>query len=173
MVKKETRNTDLKINSITENNSPYSKAYLRYALGLLFVVTLFNYTDRFVLSILIDPIQKDTGLSDSQMGLLTGIAFAFVYATLSVPIGRCADRFNRVRIVAIAIMVWSGFTALFGMTAGYIQMIGARIGVAAGEAGGVNPIYSIVGDYYPAERRGMALAVIALGGSVGTMFGFA
>ena len=151
----------------------YSKGYLRYALGLMFMVTVFNFTDRFVLSILIDPIQKDIGLSDSQMGLLTGIAFAIVYATLNVPIGRLADRFNRVRIIAIAVMVWSGFTAHFGLAANYSQMILARIGLAAGEAGGINPIYSIIGDYYPARQRGTAVAIITLGGSVGTMIGFA
>jgi len=154
-------------------NATYSKGYLRYALGLMFMVTLFNYTDRFVLSILIDPIQKDTGLSDSQIGLLTGIAFAVVYSFLNIPIGRLADRFNRVQIVAVAVTVWSGFTVLFGLAANYTQMILARIGVAAGEAGGINPIYSIIGDYYPAEKRGTAASIITLGASVGTMIGFA
>jgi len=151
----------------------YSKGYLRYALGLMFMVTVFNYTDRFVLSILIDPIQKDLGFTDSQIGLLTGIAFAVVYSFMAIPIGRLADRFNRVRIVAIAVMVWSGFTAIFGMASNYTHMILARIGVAAGEAGGINPIYSIIGDYYPAEKRGTAVSIITLGGSVGTMIGFA
>jgi len=161
------------VQNTIHHSSVYSNAYLRYALGLMFVIALFNYMDRFVLSILLDPIQKDTGLTDSQLGLLTGIAFAAVYSILSIPIGRLADRYNRVRIIAAAITIWSAFTALFGFAANYTQMIFARIGVAAGEAGGVNPVYSIVGDYFPAEKRGTALAVINLGGGLGTLFGYA
>ncbi|MEQ9005646.1 MAG: MFS transporter [Pseudomonadales bacterium] len=150
----------------------FSEATRRYALSVLVVVYTFNFIDRQILSILLEPIKNDLGLSDTQLGLLTGFAFAAFYATLGIPIARYADRSNRRNLIALALAVWSGMTALSGLAQNFWHLLLARIGVGVGEAGCSPPAHSMLADYYPAERRSTALGIYSLGIPVGILFGF-
>ena len=144
----------------------------RYVLGVLVVVYSFNFIDRQILSILLEPIKAELGLSDAQLGLLTGFAFAAFYATLGIPIARHADRSNRRNLIALALTVWSAMTALSGLAQNFWHLLIARIGVGVGEAGCSPPAHAIIADYYPVERRATALGIYALGIPFGILFGF-
>ena len=150
----------------------FSPGYLRYALGLLTLVYIFNFIDRQILSILLQSIKRDLGLSDLQLGLLSGTAFGIFYATLGVPIARLADVFSRKKVIAICLVIWSGMTALCGTASSFAVLLAYRVGVGVGEAGGSPPSHSIISDYYPPERRGTALGIFSLGVPVGILFGF-
>ncbi|MFW6092548.1 MAG: spinster family MFS transporter [Pseudomonadota bacterium] len=150
----------------------FSEATRRYALSVLVVVYTFNFIDRQILSILLEPIRVDLGLSDTQLGLLTGFAFAAFYATLGIPIARYADRSNRRNLIALALTIWSGMTAVSGLAQNFWHLLLARIGVGVGEAGCSPPAHSMIADYYPAERRSTALGIYSLGIPVGILFGF-
>jgi len=145
----------------------------RLVLVMLGLVSMFNYIDRTVLSILQEPIKRELGLSDAQLGMLTGLAFALFYATLSLPIARLADRLNRRNIVTASLAVWSGMTALSGLATGFATLVAFRIGVALGEAGSVPASHSIIADYYPPEKRVTALAMWGLALPAGIMLGYA
>jgi len=149
-----------------------SDAYRRYVLGLLFVAYVVNFIDRSVLNILLEPIKREFSPSDTALGFLSGVAFAIFYATLGIPIARWADRGVRRDIIALALFVWSGMTALCGLACTFGQLVLARIGVGIGEAGCSPPAHSVISDYYPPERRGTAFAIYALGIPIGTAFGF-
>nr|WP_305958943.1 MFS transporter [Aurantiacibacter sp. 219JJ12-13]MDP5261349.1 MFS transporter [Aurantiacibacter sp. 219JJ12-13] len=138
---------------------------------MLLLVYIFNFLDRMMLSILAAPIQADLGLTDSQMGLLGGLAFAVLYSTLAVPLSSLADRTSRSWVITIALVFWSAFTALCGVAQNFWQIFAARVGVGVGEAGGVAPSYAIIGDYFPPRRRATALAVYSLGIPIGSAFG--
>lgn len=150
----------------------FSPAARRYALGVLVAVYTFNFIDRQILSILLQPIKVDLDLSDSQLGLLVGVAFALFYATLGIPIARFADRGNRRNLIALALAIWSGMTTLSGLAQNFWHLLVARIGVGVGEAGCSPPAHSMLADYYPVNRRSTALGVYSLGIPVGIMFGF-
>lgn len=150
----------------------FSEATRRYALSILVVVYTFNFIDRQILSILLEPIKNELGLSDSQLGLLTGFAFALFYATLGIPIARFADRSNRRNLIAAALGIWSAMTALSGLAGNFWHMLAARIGVGVGEAGCSPPAHSLIADYYPADRRATALGIYSLGIPFGILFGF-
>lgn len=145
--------------------------YRAYVLFILVVVYTFNFIDRQILSILAVPIKAELGLSDTQIGLMSGLAFALFYATLGVPIAMLADRTSRVRIMAIALALWSAMTAVCGLAANFGQMFLARLGVGVGEAGGVAPAYSLIADYFPQKERARALAIYSLGIPVGSALG--
>ncbi|MFU8815257.1 MAG: spinster family MFS transporter [Pseudomonadales bacterium] len=155
-----------------EDQGVFSEGARRYALGVLVVVYTFNFIDRQILSILLEPIKQDLGLSDTQLGLLTGFAFAAFYATLGIPIARYADRSNRRNLIAWALALWSGMTAVSGFAQNFWHLLLARIGVGVGEAGCSPPAHSIIADYYPAHRRATALGIYSLGIPVGILFGF-
>ncbi|MCH1542419.1 MAG: MFS transporter [Alphaproteobacteria bacterium] len=142
-----------------------------YALSILVVVYTFNFIDRQILSILLEPVKNDLGLSDTAMGMLTGFAFAMFYATLGIPIARYADRSNRRNLIALALGIWSFFTALSGVAQNFWHLLFARIGVGVGEAGCSPPAHSMIADYYPAEQRATALGIYSLGIPIGIMFG--
>jgi predicted MFS family arabinose efflux permease len=150
----------------------YSQAYLRYALGLLCLVYVVNFVDRQILSILLKSIKADLGLTDVQLGLLSGTAFGIFYATLGIPIARLADRFSRKGVIAICLTIWSGMTALCGMAGGFASLLLFRVGVGVGEAGGSPPAHSIISDYFPPERRATALGIFSLGVPLGILVGF-
>ncbi|MCV6627474.1 MAG: MFS transporter, partial [Cellvibrionaceae bacterium] len=120
-----------------------------YTLVLLSIVYVFNFVDRQILVILQESIKADMGLSDAQLGLMTGFTFAIFYVSAGIPIARWADRANRRNIVAWAIAIWSGMTALSGLVQNFWQMLLARIGVGIGEAGGSPPAHSMISDIYP------------------------
>jgi predicted MFS family arabinose efflux permease len=139
---------------------------------MLTLVYAFNFVDRQILVILQEPIKNDMGLSDAQLGLLSGFSFAVVYVLAGIPIAYWADRTNRRNIIAAALTVWSGMTALSGLAQNYTHLLLARIGVGIGEAGGSPPAHSMISDYYPPERRGTALAIYSTGVHVGVLLGF-
>ncbi len=157
----------------SETPNPYLSrpAYRWFALGVLVVVYIFNFIDRSILGILVEPIRQDLGVSDTLMGFLGGIAFATFYTFLGIPIARLADRGSRRNILAVCLALWSGATALCGMAQNFVQLLLARIGVAVGEAGGSPPSHSMISDMFPAHQRATALAIYALGIPIGTMLG--
>ncbi len=148
-------------------------AYRWYVLGVLMIVYAFSFMDRQIVSILLEDLRAEFLLSDTQLGLLSGIAFALFYATLGVPIARLADRSHRVRIVSIAITVWSAMTAVCGLAGSFWQLFLARIGVGIGEAGGGPPSHSIVSDYFDATQRSVAMSIYSMGPTVGSFIGLA
>ncbi|PZQ57290.1 MAG: MFS transporter [Phenylobacterium zucineum] len=149
------------------------RAYRGYALGLLMVIYVVNFVDRQVVSILAEPIKRDLGLADWQLGLMTGLAFAMLYTVLGLPIARIAERGDRPLIIAAAVAVWSGFTALSGMAQTFTHLILARIGVGVGEAGCTPPALSLIADTVPREQRASAVSVYMLGAPVGSILGLA
>ena len=151
------------------NKKVTSKNYRAFALVLLTVVYGFNFIDRQIVGILAPFIQEDLGLSNTQLGLLIGFAFALFYTVIAIPIAWLADRYNRVNILSIALATWSGFTALTGMASNFWQIGLARMGVGIGEAGGSPPSHSIISDMYPKEERAGALGVYAMGIPFGIM----
>ncbi len=158
--------------SASADTSVFSAGARHYALSILVVVYTFNFIDRQILSILLEPIKQDLGLSDTQLGLLTGFAFALFYATLGIPIARYADKGNRRNLVALALAIWSGMTALSGVAQNFWHLLLARIGVGVGEAGCSPPAHSMIADYFPAEKRATALGIYSLGIPFGILFGF-
>tara|TARA_B100001057_G_scaffold83528_1_gene79205 strand:+ start:7407 stop:8723 length:1317 start_codon:yes stop_codon:yes gene_type:complete len=146
-----------------------SKSYKNFVLILLTVVYGFNFIDRQIMGILAPFIQKDLDLSNTELGLLIGLAFAVFYTFVAIPIAWLADRYNRVNILSIALATWSGFTALTGLANNFIQIGLARMGVGIGEAGGSPPSHSIISDMYPKEERASALGVYSMGIPFGIM----
>ncbi|MBX3705363.1 MAG: MFS transporter [Pseudomonadales bacterium] len=142
-----------------------------YVLTMLVIVNVFNVLDRQIVTILTEPIKADLGLSDTQIGLMTGLAFAVFYTVLGIPIARLADRSNRVNIISIALVMWSGMTAVCGMAQNFVQMLVARIGVGVGEAGCTPPAHSLIADHYPPQQRASALSIYALGIPIGSILG--
>ena len=138
----------------------------------LFLVSAFNYVDRTILSILQIPIKSELGLSDTQLGALTGFAFALFYATLSLPIARLADRYSRRWLIVVSLALWSSMTALCGFATGFVTLLIFRIGVAIGEAGSVPASVSMIADLYPPERRATALSTWGLALPVGLLVGY-
>ena len=148
-----------------------SPGYARLVLAMLLLVYIFNFLDRQILGILVGLIKKDLGLTDTQLGLLGGTAFALLYSTLAIPLALVADRTSRSWVITISLAIWSGFTALCGTATGFTQMFLYRLGVGVGEAGGVAPSYAMISAYFPPERRARAMAVYSLGIPVGLAAG--
>jgi len=145
--------------------------YRYYVLAILVLIYMLNFLDRQIIGILAAPLKAHFGMTDSQFGLLGGIAFASVYSTLAIPLAWLADRFSRVWIMTGALAIWSGFTALCGMAGSFTQLFLCRMGVGIGEAGGVAPAYSLIADYFPPEQRARAMAVFAFGIPLGMAAG--
>jgi MFS family permease len=150
---------------------PVSQGYRHYVLAVLVLIYALNFLDRQIIGILAAPLKAHFELTDSQFGLLGGIAFASVYSTLAIPLAWLADRFSRVWIMTGALAVWSGFTALCGLAGSFTQLFLCRMGVGVGEAGGVAPAYSLISDYFAPSQRARALAVFAFGIPIGTAAG--
>jgi predicted MFS family arabinose efflux permease len=150
-----------------------SARYRWTVLVMLTLVYTFNFIDRQILVILQEPIKADLGLSDAQLGLLSGFSFALVYVTAGIPIAWLADRANRRNIVAASLAFWSLMTAMSGLVQNYGQLLVARLGVGVGEAGGTPPAHSMISDYFPPSSRGTALSFYSMGIYIGVLFGFA
>jgi len=148
-----------------------SLAYRSYVLAVLVIVYTFNFIDRQIVGILAVPIKAELGLSDSQLGLMGGLAFALFYTFLGIPIARLADRVSRTGIMTAALALWSLMTAICGVTHTFAQLFLARVGVGVGEAGGVAPAYSLICDYFPTKERARALSVYSFGIPVGAAAG--
>lgn len=156
----------------TASAAPGSRS-VRVTLWILLIVYIFNFIDRQIVNILAEPIARDLGLSDTQIGLMTGLAFALFYTVLGIPIARFADRSStsRPKVIAIALAVWSLMTALCGLAQNFGQLLLARIGVGVGEAGCTPPAHSLISDIVPPEKRSSALAFYSLGIPIGTLLG--
>lgn len=145
----------------------------RLLLWTLLVVYIFNFLDRQIVSILAEPIKNDLGLSDTQLGLLTGLAFALFYVSLGIPIARYADRpkSNRVGLISLSLVLWSGMTAASGFAQNFTQLLLARVGVGVGEAGCTPAAHSLISDAVPLSRRASAIAFYGLGIPIGGLLG--
>jgi predicted MFS family arabinose efflux permease len=141
-------------------------------LAILTLVYTFSFIDRQLLVILAEPVKADLGLSDTQLGLLTGLAFAALYVTLGLPIARLADNGNRKNVVSASLAIWSFMTVISGMVTNFTQMLFARIGVGIGEAGGSPPSHSLISDYFKPEKRATALSIYSVGIYIGIFLGF-
>lgn len=139
-------------------------------LVLLFVYTL-SFLDRQIMGILIQPIKTEFGVSDTAMGVLSGVTFALFYSTLAIPFARYADRANRRNFVSYCCAAWSFMTSMCGIAGSYWTLALARVGVAVGEAGGTAPSITMVADHYPPQQRGRAMSVYMLGPQLGILFG--
>ena len=148
-------------------------AYRYLCVAVLALAYTFNFLDRQILALLAEPVKHDLHLSDSQLGLLTGVTFALFYTLFGLPIAWVADRSHRVRIVALACATWSLFSAAGGLASNFLTLAVARMGVGIGEAGGTTPSYAIISDLFPPRRRGLALALFSLGVPLGTAVGAA
>ncbi|HEX8623093.1 MAG TPA: MFS transporter [Allosphingosinicella sp.] len=140
-------------------------------LAILLVAYIFNFVDRQIIGILAVPIKAELQLSDTQLSLMGGIAFALFYSGLAIPIAWLADRRSRVNIIAVSVGLWSLFTAACGFAQNFWHLFLARMGVGIGEAGGVAPSYALVSDYFPREKRARALAFFSLGIPIGSALG--
>lgn len=148
--------------------------YKYYVLAVLTLVYTLAFVDRQVIVILAEDIKSDLVLSDTQLGVLTGFAFALFYVGLGIPVARLADRWNRISILSAALAIWSGMTATCAAAGSFVQLALARFGVGIGEAGCNPPAYSVIADYFPPRNRATALAVYASAGtSIGILVGFA
>jgi MFS family permease len=145
--------------------------YRSYVLAVLVLVYTFNFIDRQIVGILAVPIKTELHLSDSQLGMMGGLAFALFYTLLGIPIARLADRISRTGIMTVALALWSLMTALCGLTHNFAQLFMARVGVGVGEAGGVAPAYSLICDYFPSKERARALSVYSFGIPIGSAVG--
>ncbi|CAN7307927.1 MFS transporter [Phenylobacterium sp. LjRoot225] len=155
------------------SSSPRSLRYSWFALALLFVVALFNYVDRTILSIMQVALKQDLDLSDTQLGALTGLSFAVFYCTFALPLARLADRVARKYVLAAALTVWTLMTTASGLAVNYGTLLACRVGVAVGEAGCVPASQSLLSDFFPRHRRAVAMAVWGLALPLGGMLGFA
>ena len=149
-----------------------SKRQRNYTLGVLVLVFTSSHIDRQIVAILGQPIKEALAISDTQLGLLTGVMFALFYATLGMPMAMWADRHNRRNLIAFSIAVWSAMTAMCGLAQNYIQLMLTRIGVGVGEAGSNPPSHSIIADLYGPTERATALAIFGTGVNLGIMLGY-
>lgn len=138
----------------------------------LFVAYIFSFIDRMIIGLLVKPIKADMGLSDTQISLLQGMAFALFFTLAGLPIGRLIDRAPRMRVVAAGIALWSVMTALCGAVTSYGQFFAARMGVGVGEAVLSPAAYSIISDSFPRRRLGVAMGVYGLGSAIGAGLAF-
>lgn len=148
-----------------------TSAYRTWMVGLLAAAYAVNLLDRQIINIVAEPIKRDLGLSDAQLGAITGLSFALLYSVVALPIARLADRGNRVRIIGVAILIWSVFTAACGAATSFLQLLLLRVGVGVGEAGCAPPSQSLIADEFPPNRRAGALAIFWLGAPIGAALG--
>jgi predicted MFS family arabinose efflux permease len=153
-------------------NHQTTDRYKWVVLATLTMVYVFNFIDRQVLVILQEPIKAELGLSDTQLGLLTGLTFAALYVILGIPIARLADKGNRRNIIVVSLAFWSLMTAVSGASKNFLQLFLSRVGIGIGEAGGSPPAHSIISDYFPPKQRATALVIYSSGVYIGILLGF-
>jgi MFS family permease len=150
---------------------PFSAGYRRWLLFVTLLVCLINYADRSVVGAVAEPLRRELGLTDLQLGLLSGLSFALLYSVLGIPFARLAERRSRVRIIAAATFAWSVMTVLCGTAANYVQLLLMRVGVGVGEAGFMAPATSLLGDHYRKDQRAFATSIMMLGVPFGALIG--
>jgi len=151
--------------------APKVRAYSYYVLGVLLLIYIVNFVDRTILSIVAQPMKEELGLADWQLGVLSGIAFAFFYVFMGVPVAGLAERRSRVKIISVLIVIWSIMTALCGLAQNFTQILLARFGVGVGEGGCSPASHSIIADYFPRKQRSFALSLYSIGTPAGALFG--
>lgn len=164
--------SEVPTSEVKDTGTLITRRQRNYTLGVLVLVFTSSHIDRQIVAILGQPIKEALAISDTQLGLLTGVMFALFYATLGMPMAMWADRRNRRNLIAFSIAVWSGMTALCGLAQNYGQLLLARIGVGVGEAGSNPPSHSIIADLYGPTERATALAIFGTGVNAGIMLGF-
>ncbi|MBI3757011.1 MAG: MFS transporter [Deltaproteobacteria bacterium] len=155
-----------------ETNPSVGNLYAYYVLTVLFVVYVFNFIDRQILAILLEPIKKDLKISDTALGFLTGFAFAVFYTFAGLPLAQLADRWVRRSLIALSLATWSVMTVVSGLARGFPDLALARIGVGIGEAGASPPAHSLLSDYFSPQKRATVLAIYASGIYVGVGLGY-
>jgi predicted MFS family arabinose efflux permease len=158
---------------VMDTKGSHERRYSGYVLTVLGLVSVLNYYDRNLISILVEPMKRDLQLSDGDIGLLTGIGFALMYSVLGIPMARLADRLGRAKLLSSVLAIWSVMTLLSGRAVSFTSMLLARVGVGIGEAGGLPASHALVADYFPREYRGRALSVIGICAVVGISLAFA
>jgi predicted MFS family arabinose efflux permease len=148
-----------------------SNGYRRWLLFILILTYASNFTDRILVATVGQAMKVDMGLSDLQLGLLGGMAFALFYALLGIPMARLSERYSRVKIIAACVAIWSVMTTLCGVAQNYVQLLLFRIGVGVGEAGSTPASHSLLADHFPAKKRASAFALFALGVPIGSFVG--
>ena len=146
--------------------------YRSYLLHILMVILALNYVDRLVLGLVLQEIKVDLSLTDTQLGLLSGIAFAFFYSVMGIPIARWADRGNRIVIISLTAAAWSVGVALCGVATGFLDLLLIRVLVAVGEAGCIPPGLSLISDYFTRAERPRAVSRYMLGGPLSVALGY-
>jgi MFS family permease len=149
----------------------FSRSYTGWVLTLLLLTYTFNFIDRTIIATIGQAIKVDLKITDAQLGLLGGLYFALLYTILGIPLARFAERYSRVRIITVALVIWSVFTALCGTAANFATLSLYRFGVGVGEAGCSPPSHSLISDYYEPKKRATALSIYSFGIPLGTMFG--
>jgi len=147
-------------------------SYKSYMLGLLTTVAAFNYLDRILLTLLLEPIKSEFNLNDTQLGFLTGFSFTLFYAFAGIPIARWADRGNRTFIITVTTGMWSTMVVLCGLVGNFVQLLLVRIGVAVGEAGCLPPAQSFIAEYFDREKRPRAMAIYWACYPIAVIFGY-
>lgn len=145
---------------------------IRMAMVLLFVVSTLNYMDRYIITILIEPIRQEFGLSDKEAGLITGLSFALLYAGMAMPMAMLADRVDRAKLLGWIVGLWSVATMLCGIAGNFTQLFIARLGVGANEAGSLPTMHSLISEYFPTGRRALALSTLTVGGAIGSSLSY-
>lgn len=151
---------------------PVSPAYARYVLVVLFLVGVFALVDRQIFGMLIEPIKQEFEVSDTWLGLASGLSFALFYAAAGIPIARLADRGSRRGILALGLGAWSALTLVSGLTVNFAQLVIARLAIGVGEAAGTPTAHALIADYFPPERRARALSVYTAGASAGVFLAY-
>lgn len=147
------------------------KSTRTWVLILMTLTYTSSFMDRTVLSIIQNPIKQEFGLSDTQLGLLSGFAFALFYSVLGIPVARLAERMDRRWLIAVSLTIWSGATALGGLARSFTSLFALRVAVGVGEAGASPPAHSLITDFFPPSRRGTAFSIYSLGVSAGVLIG--
>lgn len=160
--------TDVHPDTATQTASPSAW----YALGVLFIAYTFSFIDRTIVSLLIEPLKADLQLSDTEVSLLHGFAFAVFYTFLGIPIARLADSYSRKRIIAVGVAVWSLATCLCGLASRFSHLFLARVGVGVGEAALSPAAYSMITDMFPRQMLGRALGIYSMGVYIGAGLAF-
>lgn len=156
----------------TSNQDYPNQTYAWYVVVILFLAFVVSYIDRQIISLLVDPIKADLGISDTQIGLLQGFAFTVFYTFAGIPLGRLADKKNRKVIIVVGMLMWSIMTFMCGMARNFLQLFIARIGVGVGEASLSPASNSLISDYFPKDKRGKPVALYFMGVYVGVGMSF-
>jgi len=158
--------------ALSERRVSFSDAYRYYIVAVIWLVLLFRFVDLQIIAVLLEPIRAEFKVSDTQLGILTGTAFALFYGVLGVPVAWLADRYSRRNLIAICLGLWSAMSALCGLATGFFSLLLARVGVGFGEAGGQPPSYSLICDYFPPNRRSTVFAILNTTLPLGVFVGF-